>query len=253
MPERAGACRASCSLNQASNRRPRTLWDLAQLTACCSTPWGLPGSWPRPPSPPPAAQQQQQSQRAATACGLPAMEIWGNATTFNLESVLRQNILGSDYYRGTCAKLATWSDVVDEVYNNVDHVEPWMSGNARGPSSAFCLLHRMFTMKLNAKEIKDMLDHADSPYIRAVSVAGRHGQAGRLRGQRVLRPSPHTRRHLTAASLSPAARPCARVLICHGLPLPACPPGGLPVPALRGRPQDALGLVFALRQGPGGG
>ena len=104
------------------------------------------------------------------------MEIWGNATTFNLESVLRQNILGSDYYRGTCMQLTSWSDIVDEIYDNVDHVEPWMSGNARGPSTAFCLLHRLCSLKLNAKQIKDMLDHADSPFIRAVRLGA--GAAG---------------------------------------------------------------------------
>ncbi|GFR41101.1 hypothetical protein Agub_g1746 [Astrephomene gubernaculifera] len=96
------------------------------------------------------------------------MEIYGSSTTFNLENVLRQNILGSDYYRQTCTTLNNWSDIVDEIYENVDHVEPWMSGNARGASSAFCLLHRLFTLKLSVKEIKDMLDHRDSPYIRAV-------------------------------------------------------------------------------------
>ncbi|GIL73149.1 hypothetical protein Vretimale_4747 [Volvox reticuliferus] len=96
------------------------------------------------------------------------MEIYGSNTTYNLENVLRQNILGSDYYRQTCTSLNNWSDIVDEIYENVDHVEPWMSGNARGASSAFCLLHRLFTLKLNPKQIKDMLDHRDSPYIRAV-------------------------------------------------------------------------------------
>ncbi|KAG2499979.1 hypothetical protein HYH03_002263 [Edaphochlamys debaryana] len=95
------------------------------------------------------------------------MEIHGNATTFNLESVLRQNILASDYYRHTCATLQ-YSDIVDEIYENVDHVEPWMSGNARGPSSAFCLMHRLCAIKLNAQQIKSMLDHRDSPFIRAV-------------------------------------------------------------------------------------
>ncbi|PNH07907.1 Pre-mRNA-splicing factor 38B [Tetrabaena socialis] len=96
------------------------------------------------------------------------MEQYGSTTTYNLENVLRQNILGSDYYRQTCMTLSNWSDIVDEIFEHVDHVEPWMSGNARGPSSAFCLLHRLFTLKLTAKEVKDMVDHRDSPYIRAV-------------------------------------------------------------------------------------
>lgn len=43
-----------------------------------------------------------------------------------------------------------------------------MSGNARGPSTAFCLLYKFFTMKLTEKQIRDTLDHPDSPFIRAV-------------------------------------------------------------------------------------
>jgi len=97
-----------------------------------------------------------------------SMEQHGNTTTYNVENVLRQNIINSDYYNKTCLKLSSWDEVVDEIYENVDHVEPWMSGNARGPSTAFCLLYRLFTMKLNAKQIKDLLNHKDSPYIRAV-------------------------------------------------------------------------------------
>lgn len=59
-------------------------------------------------------------------------------------------------------------ELVDEIYNEVDHVEPWMSGNARGPSSAFCLLFRLFTMELDDANIKHLIHHRDSPYIRAL-------------------------------------------------------------------------------------
>lgn len=94
---------------------------------------------------------------------------YGNATTFNLESVLKKNILDSDYYQKSCLQITNWSDLVDEVYENVDHVEPWMSGNARGPSTAFCLMYRMATLKPSEQEVRDTIGHADSPYIRAVS------------------------------------------------------------------------------------
>eukprot|EP00798_Chlamydomonas_sp_ICE-L_P008053 gene8053-1287_t len=86
----------------------------------------------------------------------------------NLEPVLKSNIVDSLYYTKTCEQLLSWSDVVDEVYETVTHAEPWMSGNARGPSGCFCLMYRLFTLKINAKEVKDLLEHEDSPYIRAV-------------------------------------------------------------------------------------
>ena len=74
------------------------------------------------------------------------MEQYGNTQTYNVENVLRKNIVDSEYFRDTCGKLSTWEEVVDQIYYDVEdsskHVEPWMSGNARGASSAFCLLYR---------------------------------------------------------------------------------------------------------------
>ncbi|KAL6747419.1 PRP38 family-domain-containing protein [Haematococcus lacustris] len=93
---------------------------------------------------------------------------YSNSSTFNLESVLRQNVLSSDYYNKTCLEFHTSDEVVDEIYQNVQHVEPWMSGNARGPSTAFCLLYRLFSLGLSVGEVRQLVDHKDSPYIRAV-------------------------------------------------------------------------------------
>ena len=46
-----------------------------------------------------------------------------------------------------------------------------MAGRAsRGASSAFCLLHRLGELAPNSNQIKLMLDHGDSPYIRAVAL-----------------------------------------------------------------------------------
>ncbi|XP_065850139.1 pre-mRNA splicing factor SR-like 1 isoform X4 [Euphorbia lathyris] len=82
-----------------------------------------------------------------------------------LEKVLCMNILSSDYFK-ELYRLKTYHEVIDEIYNQVDHVEPWMTGNCRGPSTAFCLLYKFFTMKLTVKQMHGLLKHQDSPYIR---------------------------------------------------------------------------------------
>lgn len=87
-----------------------------------------------------------------------------------LEKVLCMNILSSDYFK-ELYRLKTYHEVIDEIYNQVDHVEPWMTGNCRGPSTAICLLYKFFTMKLTVKQMHGLLKHPDSPYIRAVSRA----------------------------------------------------------------------------------
>ncbi|XP_062179832.1 pre-mRNA splicing factor SR-like 1 isoform X2 [Phragmites australis] len=84
-----------------------------------------------------------------------------------MEKVLCMNILSSDYFK-ELYRLKTYHEVIDEIYNHVDHVEPWMTGNCRGPSTAFCLLYKFFTMKLTVKQMHGLLKHPDSPYIRAI-------------------------------------------------------------------------------------
>jgi pre-mRNA-splicing factor 38B len=85
-----------------------------------------------------------------------------------MEKVLSMNITSSDYFK-ELYKIKTYHEVIDEIYHQVDHVEPWMTGNCRGPSTAFCLLYKLFTMKLTVNQMHGLLKHPDSPYIRAVS------------------------------------------------------------------------------------
>ena len=110
--------------------------------------------------------------------------IWtpfGNAAkttgrTHGVEAVLRLNVVNSEYYRKLCRSATGTVDgegmdfmsLVDEIYELVDHVEPWMSGNARGASTGFCILFRFCEKELSDKEIWHLLRHGDSPYIRAI-------------------------------------------------------------------------------------
>ena len=80
-----------------------------------------------------------------------AMEQYGSTATYNMESVLRKNVMDSEYFRDTCLKLSSWQEVVDEIFYTVKDVEPWMSGNARGASSAFCLLYRSVRFQTDQK------------------------------------------------------------------------------------------------------
>lgn len=44
------------------------------------------------------------------------MEQYGNQTTFNLESVLLQNIKRSQYWEKRAKDIADWSELVDEIF-----------------------------------------------------------------------------------------------------------------------------------------
>jgi hypothetical protein len=44
------------------------------------------------------------------------VEQYGNTTTYNMDTVLRANILASQYFQQSAARLESWQEVVDEIY-----------------------------------------------------------------------------------------------------------------------------------------
>ncbi|KAJ3033711.1 PRP38 pre-mRNA processing factor 38 domain-containing protein B, partial [Rhizophlyctis rosea] len=89
------------------------------------------------------------------------IETVGNPDTMNLHNILYVNIIASPYFKALYEK-KTYHEVVDEIYNN----EPFFKGNHA--STAFCLLYKLWTLKLTIKQIEGLIDHTDSPYIRAL-------------------------------------------------------------------------------------
>jgi len=115
--------------------------------------------------------------------GLP---IWGNEKTMNLNSLILTNIQSSQYFKVNLYQLKTYHEVIDEIYYNVNHLEPWekgsrktsgqtgMCGGVRGVgaggivSTAFCILYKLYTLRLSRKQVNGLINHGDSPYIRGL-------------------------------------------------------------------------------------
>lgn len=131
-------------------------------------------------------QQQQQNPPKKSAKQNNALPLWGNESTMNLNPLILANIQGSSYFKVSLFKLKTYHEVVDEIYYQVKHLEPWergsrktsgqtgMCGGVRGVgaggivSTAFCLLYKLYTLRLTRKQVNGLLTHGDSPYIRAL-------------------------------------------------------------------------------------
>lgn len=96
------------------------------------------------------------------------LEINGNRVTMNLNGVLHRNIINARYFKQECATLVDYNRFVDEVYNNVTDLEPFMHGNFNQPSTAFCLLYKLFTLKCTENQMVSLLGHKDSSYIRGI-------------------------------------------------------------------------------------
>jgi len=116
------------------------------------------------------------------------LQFHGNERTMNLNPLILTNIQGSPYFKVELFGVKTFHEVVDEIYYKVDHLEPWatgsrktagrsqtgMCGGVRGVSaggivsSAYCLLYKLYTLKLTKKQVMSLLNHCDSPYIRGL-------------------------------------------------------------------------------------
>ncbi|XP_017964372.1 pre-mRNA-splicing factor 38B isoform X4 [Drosophila navojoa] len=114
------------------------------------------------------------------------LPLWGNETSMNLNPLILANIQSSSYFKVHLFKLKTYHEVVDEIYYQVKHMEPWergsrktsgqtgMCGGVRGVgaggivSTAYCLLYKLYTLRLTRKQVNGLLNHTDSAYIRAL-------------------------------------------------------------------------------------
>ncbi|XP_012350476.1 pre-mRNA-splicing factor 38B isoform X1 [Apis florea] len=118
------------------------------------------------------------------------LPLWGNERTMNLNPLILTNIQSSHYFKVNLYELKTYHEVIDEIYYKVSHLEPWEKGSrktagqtgmcggrfmqVRGVgaggivSTAYCLLYKLFTLRLTRKQLNGLINHPDSPYIRAL-------------------------------------------------------------------------------------
>lgn len=59
------------------------------------------------------------------------LPIWGNEKTMNLNPLLMTNIQNSPYFKVSLYALKTYHEVIDEIWNQVKHLEPWEKGSRR--------------------------------------------------------------------------------------------------------------------------
>jgi len=86
---------------------------------------------------------------------------------YNMNEISVKNILTAEYFKGLYA-LKTYHEVIDEAHNKVKQLEAFSQGQSRMPSTAFCLLYKLFLMRLTLKQIRGMLSKKDSPYVRGL-------------------------------------------------------------------------------------
>jgi len=110
---------------------------------------------------------------------------YGNERTMNLNSLVLTNIQNSIYFKYNLYDINTYHGVLEEISKKVKHLEPWekgsrktagqtgMCGGVRGVgaggvvSSAYCLLYKLFTLKLTRNQVFGMLNYHNT-YVRGL-------------------------------------------------------------------------------------
>ena len=106
-------------------------------------------------------------ERAARSKSI--VPLWGpDNDSFHWNPLLLKNTIHSPYFQKCCKNLSDWNAVVDEIYYEVKHVQPFAVASHKTPSTAFCLLLRMLALRMTDHQMDLTLKHADSPYIRAI-------------------------------------------------------------------------------------
>ncbi|KAI9202055.1 putative RNA binding protein [Polychytrium aggregatum] len=93
------------------------------------------------------------------------LETWGNEESMNMNNILFQNIISSPYFKSLYEK-KTYHEVLHEICNHVQSLEPFMRGTVA--STAFCLLYKMWTLRLTIKQIEGMINYSGNAHVRAV-------------------------------------------------------------------------------------
>lgn len=106
------------------------------------------------------------------------------AASYNINPMLLEAIRMSDLF-WNLPQFRTFSEVIDQIYYTVKYATPWVPGthgkkstgmqsavrgvsNAGTPGVSYTMLLKLFVLKLTRDQIKTMLEHPDSPYIRCL-------------------------------------------------------------------------------------
>lgn len=88
-----------------------------------------------------------------------------NSKTFGFSGLLQTHVVECAHFKSLLT-LETFEQLVDETYQFANSVEPYMANSGTLPSALFCCLYRFFTLGLDGRMLRRLIDSQESPYIR---------------------------------------------------------------------------------------
>lgn len=93
----------------------------------------------------------------------------GNPKTFGFGGLLQTHIVECAHFKSLLT-LETFDQLVEETYQFANSVEPYMTNSPTLPSALFCCLYRFFTMGLDGRSLKRLIESQVSPFIRCLGL-----------------------------------------------------------------------------------
>jgi pre-mRNA-splicing factor 38B len=90
-----------------------------------------------------------------------------NTKTYGFSPLLQTHVVESAHFKALLS-LESFEQMIDEMHQFVDNIEPYMTNSSTTPSALFCCLYRLFTMGIDSRQLRKLLENNDNPYIRCV-------------------------------------------------------------------------------------
>lgn len=90
-------------------------------------------------------------------------------STWGMPPILQSHILGSAHYKESLT-LETFDQIVGEMREYGDSIEPYLANSNATPSALFCCLYRLVTFGIDSTQLSYLLDLDDHPRIRCVGL-----------------------------------------------------------------------------------
>ncbi|KAJ1674430.1 hypothetical protein EV182_003293 [Spiromyces aspiralis] len=99
------------------------------------------------------------------------LQTWGNEATMNMNPVIYKTVFASQYFKEHLYCYKTYHEVLSEIQKSVRTLVPFFRESI--PSTAFCLLLKLWTLRLTVRQVNNMLNldtETSTPYPRAMAL-----------------------------------------------------------------------------------
>jgi len=88
-----------------------------------------------------------------------------NAKTFGFSPLLQTHIVESAHFKALLT-LESLDQLVEEMCQFADSIEPYVTNSSTTPSALFCCLYKLFTMGCDRRQLGRLVDNTDNAYVR---------------------------------------------------------------------------------------